>query len=80
MGEVSHDTYVRLTTEDYLWTVWRILHMLSIFAPATSIGWGYGSRRNTLPVDFILVAQKLEKLGFVYHKGKVVIVEREQDE
>jgi hypothetical protein len=54
--------------------------MLSIFAPATSIGWGYGSRRNTLPVDFILVAQKLEKLGFVYHKGKVVIVEREQDE
>ncbi|HUD06813.1 MAG TPA: hypothetical protein VMR34_02905 [Candidatus Saccharimonadales bacterium] len=25
--------------------------------------------------DFILVAQRLEELGFTYHKGKVIIIE-----
>jgi hypothetical protein len=30
---------------------------------------------HTLFKDFILVAQKLEKLGFKYYNGKVVILE-----
>lgn len=34
------------------------------------------SRGNTLLSDFILFAQKLEQLGFVYHRGRVVIIEK----
>lgn len=30
---------------------------------------------NTLLTDFILFAQRLEGLGFTYHKGKVMIIE-----
>lgn len=30
---------------------------------------------NTLLSDFILVAQKLEQLGFTYHNGQVIVVD-----
>jgi hypothetical protein len=33
---------------------------------------------NTLLADFILFCQKLEKLGFTYHQGKVMVVEPEE--
>ncbi len=29
---------------------------------------------HPLLVDFVLVGQKLEQLGFTYHKGEVIIV------
>jgi hypothetical protein len=32
---------------------------------------------NPILADFILVANKLEQLGFTYYKGKVIIVEPE---
>lgn len=28
---------------------------------------------RSLMADFVLVGQKLEKLGFIYHQGKVII-------
>lgn len=31
---------------------------------------------NPLLADFVLVAQKLEKLGFIYHRNKVMIAEQ----
>jgi hypothetical protein len=30
---------------------------------------------HPLVEDFILVGQKLEQLGFIYHKGRIVLVE-----
>jgi len=30
---------------------------------------------HPLVTDFILVGRRLEKLGFIYHKGNVLIVE-----
>jgi hypothetical protein len=33
---------------------------------------------HPLVEDFILVARKLEKLGFIYNRGKVVIIEPEK--
>jgi hypothetical protein len=37
---------------------------------------GHTSRvGNPFLLDFILVAQRLEQLGFTYFKGKVIIVE-----
>ena len=32
---------------------------------------------HPLVSDFILIARKLEKLGFVYHRSSVVIIEAE---
>jgi len=32
---------------------------------------------NTLLADFILFCQKLEKLGFIYSKDEVIIIEPE---
>ena len=40
---------------------------------ASSLAGYRGSAGNPILADFILVAQKLEQLGFTYHKGKVVI-------
>jgi hypothetical protein len=34
-----------------------------------------GSAGNPLLADFLLVAQRLEKLGFAYYKGSVMTVE-----
>jgi len=31
--------------------------------------------RHTIFLDYILVAQKLEQLGFTYYNGNVIIVE-----
>ena len=39
-----------------------------------------GSVGNPLIADFILVGQRLEKLGFTYYKGKVTIVEPSGDD
>ena len=37
---------------------------------------GYESAtRHTIFLDYILVAQKLEQLGFTYYNGNVIIVE-----
>jgi hypothetical protein len=37
---------------------------------------GYESAtRHTIFLDYILIAQKLEQLGFTYYKGKVTIAE-----
>lgn len=35
---------------------------------------------HPLVEDFLIVGRKLEKLGFVYSKGKVVVLEREHYE
>lgn len=40
----------------------------------TSLSW------NTLLNDCILVAEKLEQLGFAYYKGKVTIVEPSEEQ
>jgi len=33
---------------------------------------------NPLLTDFLMVGQKLEKLGFIYDRGNVIIVEPEE--
>ena len=39
---------------------------------------GYKSRaRNPFIADFILVGQRLAKLGFIYHYGSVIVIESE---
>ena len=52
-------------TKKYNW--WNTLHLKKLLA-------GYMSRvRHTILLDFILVAQRLEQLGFTYHKGKILV-------
>jgi hypothetical protein len=42
---------------------------------------GYESAtRNTIFLDYILVAQKLEQLGFTYYKGTVAVIERIEEQ
>lgn len=38
-------------------------------AGSESLSW------HPLVEDFVLVGQKLEKLGFVYHRGSVIVTE-----
>lgn len=33
---------------------------------------------NPLLADFLVVGRKLEKLGFIYHRGKVILIEPEE--
>jgi hypothetical protein len=40
------------------------------------LGWGWVPRWEPLFADFVLLAEKLEKLGFTYHNGKVSIFEQ----
>jgi hypothetical protein len=35
---------------------------------------------NPLLADFISVAQQLERLGFTYHRGKVILIEPLEEE
>jgi hypothetical protein len=49
-------------------TKWSISTFLSNLAGDESDGW------HPLVADFILVARKLEKLGFIYHRGNVIII------
>jgi hypothetical protein len=44
----------------------------NILAGDESDGW------HPLLEDFIFVARKLEKLGFVYHRGNVIVTEPEE--
>ena len=46
----------------------------SILVSVTKSGWGRVPRLAPLAQDFILLGQKLEKLGFSYSKGRVIIV------
>lgn len=34
-----------------------------------------GHAGNPLLADFLLIGRKLEKLGFVYHRGGVILIE-----
>jgi len=38
------------------------------------IGWAYVPQWEPLLADFILLANRLEQLGFTYLKGKVIII------
>lgn len=38
------------------------------------MAWETRSALNPLLKDFILVARKLEKLGFIYHKGTAIAI------
>ena len=41
-------------------------------------GWGWSMRWEPLLSDFILLATKLDNLGFSYRKGKVSVTDMEK--
>lgn len=41
----------------------------------TTFGWAWGSRWEPLLCDAALLSRKLERLGFTYYDGNVVIVD-----
>jgi hypothetical protein len=51
-----------------IYNVWNLLHLKKSLAGYTFRSW------NTLVSDFILLAHKLEELGFTYCKGDVIIL------
>jgi hypothetical protein len=51
------------------YSIWNFAYLLKTLAGMTAYTW------HTILLDFILVAQKLEQLGFMYHHKKVVVVE-----
>ena len=48
-------------------------YLLSILAGCESGGW------HPLVEDFILVARKLEQLGFIYNKGNVIVMDQYEE-
>jgi hypothetical protein len=51
--------------------------LLAYFISVNNFGWVQSNRWKPLLSDFIVVAGKLEKLGFRYFRGKVSIVDPE---
>ena len=49
--------------------IWHLLYLSKLLAGTTVHG------GNTLFADFIMIAQKLEKLGFTYYKGRVILTD-----
>lgn len=42
----------------------------------TALGWAWSSRWEPLLRDAVLLSTKLERLGFTYYSGKVIVIER----